>query len=61
MTRSPPSRSAAAIAPKSVAPVAPYTNASPYSSVAEPTDPMIRYLSPDSSDGSERSREAHST
>ena len=35
--------------------------ASPYSSVAEPSEPMIRYLSPDSSEPSRRSAEPHST
>ena len=51
----------AAIPAKSVEPVAPYTNASPYSSVADPTEPMIRYLSPDSSDVARRISVAHST
>src|SRR5215210_2054930 len=46
---------------KSVAPVAPYTNASPYSRVAEPSDPITRYLSPDSSDARRRTWVAHST
>src|SRR5215207_4495122 len=42
---SPRSAIPSAIAVKSVDPEAPYMNASPYSSVADPTEPTIRYLS----------------
>src|SRR5436190_3438220 len=52
---------AAAMRPRSVDPVEPYTSASPYSSVADPIEPMIRYLSPASSDFSWRTRLAQST
>ena len=45
----------------SVEPVAPYSSASPYSSVADPTEPMIRYFRPDSSECSRRMCVAHST
>ncbi len=41
---------AAAIAPNSSSPVAPYTSADPKSSTAEPKLPTIRYFSPASSD-----------
>ena len=53
--------SARPIAPKSVEPVAPYSSASPYSSVAEPSYPTTRYFSPDSSDDARRSSVAQST
>ena len=36
-------------------------NARPYSSVAEPTDPMMRYLRPDSSEVERRISVAHRT
>jgi hypothetical protein len=49
------------ISPNSSAPVAPYTSARPYSSVAEPTDPTTRYLSPASSDVRRCRWVAHST
>jgi hypothetical protein len=52
---------AAPMSPKSVWPVAPYIRASPYSSVAEPTEPITRYLSPASSEVARRSSVAHST
>ena len=56
-----PARTPRAIAAKSVDPVAPYSSANPYSSVAEPTDPMIRYFRPASSDRSRRISVAHRT
>jgi hypothetical protein len=42
-------------------PVAPYTSAEPYSRNAAPTDPMIRYLSAPSTDGSDSVSIATST
>ena len=46
---------------KFVPPAAPYSSARPYSSVAEPTEPTIRYFRPDSSECSRRMCVAHST
>ena len=39
--------------------MAPYTIASPYTSVADPTEPTTRYFSPDSSEPSRRVSDAH--
>src|SRR3954451_11173135 len=60
-TSSTMSGAALAIASNDVPPAAPYKSASPYSSVADPTEPMIRYFSPDSSECSRRMWVAHST
>ena len=52
---------AKAIPSNRIAPVAPYISASPYRSVADPTEPTTRYLSPASSEVRRCRWVAHST